>query len=510
MSVISVPLEPAATEFARLCRTANVVPVHREILADLDTPVSAYRKVAAGKPHSFLLESLEGGEKWARFSFIGTDPRLVFTSRGRSVMVRDRHSVERFEAEDPTESLRAFLARFRPAEVAGLPRLWAGAVGYISYDMVRFMERLPDSNPDDLGCPDCVMVVPETLLVFDNLRQTARVIRNVFPSEGDDPAALYAAAHEALDATVARLRGPLPHPAAGPPPEVSNRLTSNTTPERFREMVEAAKRYIREGDAIQIVLSQRFESRYDGDPFDAYRALRLINPSPYMFYLDFGPQKLVGSSPEVMVRLEGEMVELRPIAGTRRRGRDEQEDLAMERELTTDPKEAAEHIMLVDLGRNDVGRVSRYGTVEVNELMVVERYSHVMHIVSNVRGQILPGKDAMDVLRACFPAGTVSGAPKVRAMEIIEELEPCRRGVYAGAVGYFNFSGNMDLGITIRTLMFRNGQVYLQAGAGIVADSDPEMEYKETINKAKGMMAALEVAAGLRGNEVGPLEGSKT
>jgi anthranilate synthase component 1 len=486
---------PDATEFARLCRTANVVPVHREVLADMDTPVSAYLKVAGGS-HSFLLESLEGGEKWARFSFIGTSPRLIFTSRGRSVEVRRNGDRESFETDDPLEALREVLARFQPAEVKGLPRLWAGAVGYLSYDMVRFMERLPDRELDDLGFPDCVLVVPETLLVFDNLRQTVRIIRNVFPAEGDDPATLYAAACEALDETAGRLRAPLPARMApvSPEGEAAVPLSSNMSREQFCGMVEAAKHYILEGDAIQVVLSQRFETDHEGEPFDVYRALRLINPSPYMFYLDFGAEKLVGSSPEVMVRLEGEQVELRPIAGTRRRGRDDAEDRRLEEELLADPKEAAEHIMLVDLGRNDVGRVSRYGTVEVNELKVVERYSHVMHIVSNVRGRLAPGLDAIDVLRACFPAGTVSGAPKVRAMEIIEELEPCRRGPYAGAVGYFNFSGNMDLCITIRTLMLRGGKVYVQAGAGIVADSEPAREYQETINKARGMAAALELA----------------
>lgn len=491
--------QPDQAEFTRLCRTANVIPVHREIVADLDTPVSAYLKVARGS-HSFLLESVEGGEKWARFSFLGVGPRLIFTSRGRAVEVRRNGEVQRFEAADPLEALRGVLATFRPAEVEGLPRLWAGAVGYLSYDMVRFMERLPGTLDDELGFPDCVLMVPETLIVFDNLRQTARIIRNVFPTGDDDPTRLYRAACEALDQTAQMLRASLPaqgkgaaasSPAAEP--------ASNMSRERFEQMVTTAKRYIREGDVIQVVLSQRFEAPYEGEPFDVYRALRLINPSPYMFYLDFGPDKLIGSSPEVLVRLEGERVELRPIAGTRPRGRNEAEDARLEQELLTDPKEAAEHIMLVDLGRNDLGRVSRYGTVEVNELMVVERYSHVMHIVSNVQGRLAEGRDAIDVLRACFPAGTVSGAPKVRAMEIIEELEPSRRGPYAGAVGYFNFSGNMDLCITIRTLMCRGGKVYVQAGAGIVADSEPEREYQETLNKARGMLAALGLAAKLGG-----------
>ena len=489
---------PDVAEFVKLCRTANVVPVYREVLADMDTPVSAYLKVAGGS-HSFLLESLEGGEKWARFSFIGLGPRLIFTSQGRQVEVRRNGDTERLTVDDPLLALRGVLSRYHPADVPGLPPLWAGAVGYLSYDMVRFMERLPDSKPDDLGFPDCVLMVPETLIVFDNLRQTARVIRNTFPGEGDDPERLYRAACESLDDTVARLRGSLPERVRRASPAPPATATSNMSPEEFSRMVNAAKRYIREGDVIQVVLSQRFETAFGGDPFDVYRALRLINPSPYMFYLDFGAEKLVGSSPEVLVRLEGERVELRPIAGTRPRGRDEAEDKKLERELMTDPKEAAEHIMLVDLGRNDVGRVSRYGTVEVNELMVVERYSHVMHIVSNVRGRIDEGKDAIDVLRACFPAGTVSGAPKVRAMEIIDELEPTRRGPYAGAVGYFNFSGNMDLCITIRTLMCREGKVYVQAGAGIVADSEPEREYQETINKARGMMAALDLATKLGG-----------
>ena len=488
-------LHPSYPEFLERARRGNLVPVYKEILADMETPVSAFRKIQEA-PYAFLLESVEGGEKWGRYSFLGCDPAVVLESRGRRLRVLEAgREARREEVPDPLERVREILGRYRAVPDPRLPRFAGGAVGFLGYDMVRFFERLPERPKEDAGLPDMVLMILHDLLIFDALEKKIRIVANVFLEDGADPAAAYARAGERIDRMLRRLNVPcrivnLALPPGGEP-EVP---ASSFSREGFCEAVRRAKEYIVAGDVIQVVLSQRFHARLENDPFDIYRVLRTVNPSPYMFFLQMDGLRIVGSSPEVLVRLEGARVEVRPIAGTRPRGRDADEDRRLEEDLLADPKERAEHVMLVDLGRNDVGRVARSGTVRVEEFMVVERYSHVMHIVSDVVGELAPGRDAFDVLRACFPAGTVSGAPKIRAMEIIEELEPVRRGPYAGAVGYIDFSGNMDTCITIRSLILHGDDLYVQAGAGIVADSDPDREYEETVNKAKGMLKAMEVA----------------
>ena len=485
---------PSLAEFTRLAGQGNLIPVCREIFADMETPVSAFRKIDNGRA-SFLLESIEGGEKWARYSFLGSGGKL-FRSRGETVeIVEGEKVVASFTAADPLAALRDFMAPYRPVQLPELPRFFGGAVGYLGYDMVRFIERLPDANPREIGGYDACFLLTEALLIFDNMRQKIKVVCNVHLQPAEDPAAAYQRGIKGVEALIAKLRAPQP-PWTAKAGQDSCELTANFPPGAYQAAVERCKEYIRAGDIFQVVLSQRFSGPLEADPFDIYRALRTINPSPYMFFLRFGATLVIGASPEVLVRKEEDRVEVRPIAGTRKRGATPEEDARLEEELLADPKECAEHIMLVDLGRNDVGRVARPGTVEVSELMVVERYSHVMHIVSNVRGQLKAGTDAFDVFRAAFPAGTLSGSPKIRAMEIIDELEPCRREIYGGAVGYFSFSGNMDMAIAIRTLVVHKGKVYLQAGAGIVADSDPESEYQETINKAMGVRKAIDLACG--------------
>ncbi len=484
---------PNLNDFMALARQGNVVPIYREILGDLETPVSAYIKLAGQSP-SYLLESVEGGEKWGRYSFLGLNPSLVVKVAGGELILQTNGQEERLtHGGDPLAALRRVLGRYRAVPLPELPRFFGGLVGYLSYDLVRYLEPLPHLA-EDTGMPEAIFLLADHLLIFDNVRHTIKVVALVHLDGERSPASLYDQGVAAIDGLISRLRAPFALPAAGPSQgQVS--LSANVTKERFEEMVRQAKEYIAAGDAIQIVLSQCFRTPWRREPFDLYRALRCINPSPYMFYLNLQELVLAGASPEILVRLEENRVELRPIAGTRPRGRTPEEDLALEKELLADPKERAEHIMLVDLGRNDVGRVAEIGSVQVTELFTVERYSHVMHIVSHVQGHLAPGRDALDVLAASFPAGTVSGAPKVRAMQIIEELEPTRRGPYAGAVGYLGFSGNMDLCITIRSLTIHQGQVYLQVGAGIVADSDPATEYQETVNKAMAMMRALEMAA---------------
>ncbi len=485
---------PDFREFVALARQGNVVPIYREILGDLETPVSAYIKLAGNSP-SFLLESVEGGEKWGRYSFLGLHPSLVVKVQGEELMLQTQNGTEcQAHGGDPLGKLRHLMNRYQAVRLPELPRFFGGLVGYLSYDMVRYIERLPDLA-SDRGMPEAIFLLTDRLLIFDNVRHTIKVVALVHIDPAQSLESLYEQGVAAIGAVIADLRAP----HAFPPPDSPDgqvELSANVTRERFEEMVRQAKEYIAAGDAIQIVLSQCFRTSWRRDPFDLYRALRCINPSPYMFYLNLADLILAGASPEILVRLEENKVELRPIAGTRRRGATPEQDKALEEELLADPKERAEHIMLVDLGRNDVGRVAEIGSVKVTELFAVERYSHVMHIVSHVEGRLAPGKDALDVLAASFPAGTVSGAPKVRAMQIIEELEPTRRGPYAGAVGYLGFSGNMDLCITIRSLTIHEGQVYLQVGAGIVADSDPASEYQETVNKAMAMMRALEMAAG--------------
>jgi anthranilate synthase component 1 len=487
-------MKPSFEEFRVLAGKGNLIPVFKEIIGDVETPVSAYMKLAR-KP-SFLLESVVGGEKWARYSFLGIDPSITITCRGRTAEIREGAAVSSIETIDPLNVVKDILSRFRPVEVKGVPRFYGGFVGYIGYDTVKFFEKIPDLSKPSLGMPDVFLILADTLLIFDNLKQTIKVLFNVH-TEGKDLREAYTEAEDRIAAIIGELKqgtvlqGRIStRKKEDVSPEAA--FSSNFRKEDFLGAVTAAKEFIKAGDIFQVVMSQRFEKPSDTPPFEIYRTLRVINPSPYMYYLDTGEAQIIGSSPEILVRVEGDRITLRPIAGTRRRGETEEQDLALEEELKKDPKEIAEHVMLVDLGRNDVGRVAEVGSVKVSDFLTVERYSHVMHLVSNVEGKLAEGLDAFDVLRACFPAGTVSGAPKVRAMEIIEELEPAKRGPYAGSVGYFGYSGNMDTCITIRTLVVKDGIVYVQAGAGLVADSVPESEYAETVNKAMAMMKAVE------------------
>jgi anthranilate synthase component I len=488
-------LHPSLEEFKQKAKQGNLIPVYREILADMDTPVSAFQKIDDGR-HSFLLESMEGGEKWARYSFLGSGPSVVVRSFGRTVEVtRDGKTKTSSFERDPLEVIKEVLSDYTPVPDPSLPRFYGGAVGFMGFDTVRFFEDLRSREKEGLGIPDIFFMITDTLVVFDNITHMIKVVSNAHV-KGRSVTAAYREATRKIYSLVRKLkrgRSKSNVRRAGETP-ARRPLTSNFTQPQYEQAVLRAKEYIKAGDIFQVVPSQRFQTAISAEPYEIYRALRLINPSPYMYFLRCGDATVVGASPEVMVRLEGTNIDLRPIAGTRRRGATEEEDAALAEELLADPKERAEHIMLVDLGRNDVGRVSDPGSVHVSELMVIERYSHVMHIVSNVRGRLTGGKDAYDVVRACFPAGTVSGAPKIRAMQIIDELEPTRRGPYAGAVGYFGFSGNMDTCIAIRTLVIKDGVAYIQAGGGVVADSEPAAEYQETVNKAKAMMRAVEMA----------------
>lgn len=489
-------LHPSFDEFSQKAKDGNVIPVYREILADMETPVSAFRKIDHGA-HAFLLESVEGGEKWGRYSFLGSNPGLVFKAKGSTAEVITEAGSQSYAIEqDVLESLKAILSRYRPVRDNELPRFYGGLVGFLSYDAVRQFERLPAMTKDDLNLPDAVFLLPETLLIFDNLSHRIKVVCNALVTEPTSRRLreAYTDASEKIETIIETMRRPLEVRHERGRGAGGLQLSSSMSHAEFIQAVQRTQEYVRAGDVVQAVVSQRLSTPTTADPFDIYRALRVINPSPYMYYLRLGDFRVVGSSPEVLVRLEEGRIDLRPIAGTRPRGHNDAEDLALEQELLGDPKERAEHIMLVDLGRNDVGRVAETGSVTVSELMTVERYSHVMHIVSNIKGMLSEGYDAFDLLRACFPAGTVTGAPKIRAMEIIEELEPVRRGPYAGAVGYFDFSGNTDTCITIRTVVMADETAHVQVGAGIVADSDPEREYEETMNKAKGMLKAIEMA----------------
>jgi anthranilate synthase component I len=491
---------PSLEQFRVLARQGNLIPVARQILADMETPVSAFRKIDSGN-YAFLLESVEGGEQWGRYSFLGSNPSLVVRARGDRVEILQGHGVECLgDVRDPFTALQRILTQYRAVAVPGLPRFTGGLVGYLGYDTVRHLERLPAAATADLGFPDALFLLTDTLLIFDNVTHRITVVSNALVQDESERGVerTYRESQQKIDAIIAALRRPVGAPTGFAGSSPSAAPDSTFTRQGFCEAVQKAKAYIQAGDAIQVVLSQRLALATAADPFDVYRALRVVNPSPYMYYLRLGDLKVVGSSPEMLVRLEGERIDLRPIAGTRPRGATEDQDSGLATELLADPKERAEHIMLVDLGRNDVGKVARVGSVAVSDLMTVERYSHVMHLVSHVRGLVEPGRSAFDVLGACFPAGTVTGAPKVRAMEIIEELEPVRRGPYAGAVGYVSFSGNLDTCITIRTILFSRGVALIQAGAGIVADSDPEREYEETMNKARALRRAIELAeAGL-------------
>jgi anthranilate synthase component 1 len=489
-------VKPGLDEFRKLARYGNLIPVYTELIADAETPVSAFSKIDDGG-YSFLLESAEHIDQGGRYSFLGSNPRVVFKSRGRSVTITEGETVREFETEgDPLAELQKLMARYIPVPLAHLPRFVGGAVGYLGYDMVRFFEPSIGEPPvDDLQLPESVFMIAETLLIFDHQLRRMRVLSNALVENGDADAA-YDAAVESIQNVLRQLEKPAQLPALNihrqPQPVYP---ASNTAEEEFRRMIEQAHEYIHAGDIFQVVLSQRFETAYAGDALTLYRWLRFVNPSPYLFCLKFGGEfALVGSSPEVHVRAMNGRVEIRPIAGTRRRGNTPEQDDANARELLADPKERAEHLMLVDLARNDVGRIANFGSVQVTDFMTIERYSHVMHIVSNVIGQLHPDKNAYDVMRATFPAGTVSGSPKVRAMQIINQLEKSKRGTYAGAVGYFGFDGNSDSCIALRTIALKDGKAYVQAGAGIVADSTPEGEYQETVNKAMGMMRAIERA----------------
>lgn len=480
----------------------NRIPVFREVLADLDTPLSAYLKLADA-PYSYLFESVHGGEQWGRYSIIGLPCRTIATVRGADVRVlQDGREVESARAADPLAWIKDFASRYRVPEVAELPRFTGGLVGYFSYETVHWIEpRLKVEKPDPIGVPDMMLMVSEDLLVFDNLSGKLLILTHGDPARPD----AYQASLQRLSALTRGLRAN----TAGTRAAAARRRTveesdfiSGFTREGFEDAVRRVQEYIVDGDVMQVVLSQRLSIPFTAEPLDLYRALRCLNPSPYMYHLHLGDFHVVGSSPEILVRVEHETITVRPIAGTRKRGSSAEEDAALEQELLADPKELAEHLMLIDLGRNDVGRVAETGTVRVTDQMIVERYSHVMHIVSNVTGHLQAGRDAFDVLAATFPAGTVSGAPKIRAMEIIAELEPVKRGVYSGAVGYIGWSGNLDTAIAIRTAVIKDNLLHIQAGAGIVHDSIPRNEWDETMNKGRAIFRAVAmVEAGIGAEE---------
>jgi len=469
---------PTLEEVRQLKKFGNLVPVCRDIQADLETPVSAYLKIARGN-YSFLLESVEGGERLARYSFIGTEPSLVLRTENENPV-------------DPLNLVEREFAQLRPVSLADLPRFHGGMVGYLSYEVARYFERLPCPDQDPQGLPESVLMLADTLLVFDHIAHKIKVVSHVH-LDGDVDAA-YREATCKIDDLANRLEQPIHSKAPNIAPPNRTEMSSNFSQAEFEAIVSQAKEYIYAGDIIQVVLSQRLARPTYASPFTIYRALRSVNPSPYMYHLHLGDFYIVGASPELLVRVEDGIVSNHPIAGTRRRGKDITEDLALGEELKGDDKERAEHIMLVDLGRNDIGRISEPGTVKVTQLMDLERYSHVMHLVSHVQGKLKAGLSQFDALRSCFPAGTVSGAPKIRAMEIIAELEKEKRGPYAGAVGYLDFSGNMDTAIAIRTIVIKDNTAYIQAGAGIVADSIPEREYQESLNKAQALLTAIDRA----------------
>lgn len=490
---------PYLKDFLELSNKGNVIPVYEEINADLDTPVSCFLKVRQGD-YAFLLESVEGQEKIARYSFLGSDPSLVFRSKGRNIEIihPQKKTAKRFvTALDPLDEIKKIMKDFKSVTVKGLPRFYGGLVGYIGYDTVRFFEDIPDKNPDDLKLPDSVFILTDTILIFDHVNHTIKIVKNVvLPFDKKlsrkKKARFYREAKGQIESIRNGLSSCLLLEEEKKKKAFKAKISSNFRKQEFQSIVKKAKEYIKNGDIIQAVLSQRFKVKITKKPFEIYRNLRSLNPSPYMYFLKLKDICLIGSSPEMLVRSEDGLVQTRPIAGTRPRGRDEEEDERLAGELINDKKERAEHLMLVDLGRNDLGRISPMGCVEVSEFMKVEKYSHVMHLVSEVRSRLDSKKyDIYDVLRATFPAGTVSGSPKIRAMEIIDELENIRRGTYAGCVGYFSFSHNMDTCITIRTILVRNGTAYIQAGAGIVADSVPEREYFESVNKAKALIEAI-------------------
>ncbi len=479
--------------FLKLAEKGNLIPVYREFLADMETPVSAFRKIDTS-PFGFLLESVEPGGNIGRYSFLGSDPRVIFRSKGKQVtLIQDGVAKEYSIEGNPLDELARLISQYRAVELPELHRFTGGAVGYVAYDAIQYIEDIPQRNEDDLLLPELYFLITDTVLIFDHVNRTLKVVSNAVID--GSPAQAYREAIARIDRAVGMLSRPLQPSAvstSGPLhfPEVRCRFSK----QQFKDAVRKSKEYIRAGDIIQVVVSRRLDMTTSARPFDVYRSLRAVNPSPYMYYLKLDDLAIAGSSPELLVKCEDGVIETRPIAGTRPRGETPEADLALEKELLSDPKERAEHIMLVDLARNDVGRVAEFGSVRVPELMVVERYSHVMHIVSGVVGRLRKGYTAFDVLKSSFPAGTLSGAPKIRAMQIIKELEKTRRGPYGGAVGYFSFSGNLDSAITIRTVVMKGNKCCVQAGAGIVADSDPEKEFQETENKARGMVKAVALA----------------
>jgi anthranilate synthase component 1 len=491
-------IQPDFREFKRLAKQGNLIPVYDVFSADLLTPVSAYLRIAQGARYSFLLESVEGGEKIARYTFAGANPEEVFRYAGGACVLESRNRLV-WEERDPVSFLRERMERFRPVRIPGLPPLVAGAIGYFSYDMVRLIERLPKKLRDEIGLYDAMLMFYHGIIAFDHVQHRLWIVRNVHT---DGPGTLLSKYNAAVR-EIRRTRRLLDEPAAAErPKKVSKskkkrsplRITSNFRRPEYLAAVRKAKEYIRAGDIFQVVLSQRFSAKTKADPFEIYRELRVLNPSPYPFYLQMNDVTVLGTSPEMLVKVQGRDVTYRPIAGTLPRGKDEAEDQRLEKQMLASEKERAEHVMLVDLGRNDLGRVCEYGTIKVEQLMNVERFSHVMHLVSSLRGRLREDVDCFDALMACFPAGTVSGAPKVRAMEIIEELERTRRGIYAGGVLYLDFAGNLDSCIALRTMVIKNGVAYIQAGGGIVADSTPAGEFQETVNKSRALVTALELA----------------
>ena len=480
-------------DFLQLARQGTAIPVSKRVMADLLTPVAAYLKIERFSPYSFLLESVEGGEKVARYSFLGYDPHTIVRARNGKVTIETAEETQ--ETDQPMLAvLRRLSGQYIPVKVPDLPPFSCGAVGYMGYDCIRWFENIPDKNPDDFDIDEAVMMFYSRILAFDHVQHQIHIIYNVFTDgRTENLDAVYKRAIDEIEAMEAHLEDPIEPLPRGEKPE-SVKVRPNMKQEEFEQSVIKAQEYIAAGDIFQVVLSQRFEAKISAHPFEIYRSLRIVNPSPYMFYLKMKDQFVLGASPEMLVRATGRRLEYRPIAGTRPRGDTETEDILLGEELRADEKEIAEHIMLVDLGRNDLGRVADYGSVEVTDLMIIERYSHVMHLVSAIKARLRAGKDRFDALAACFPAGTLSGAPKIRAMQIIDELEPTRRGIYGGAVMYLDYSGNLDSCIAIRTILVKNGKAYIQVGAGIVADSVPATEYIETINKARAMLQAIEIA----------------
>jgi len=497
-------ISPTEKEFITLTKHGNLIPVCQEILGDLETPVSAYFKLARNSRYAILLESVEGTEKVCRYSFLAKDPQLIFKSKGTNGEIISFSSrtpqVKKFSIlKTPLTHAQEILSAYQFVPVKGVPKFCGGLIGYIGYDTVRFFEKLPDQPKDDLKTQDVVLALVNDLIIFDHLSHKIKIVCNAYVPHNalrKQKQKIYASARKRIACVIAALRSRTPQSALAKKPQkpFKLRVSSTLTEKQFQKAVVAAKKHIHQGDIIQVVLSQRFQTPIATDPLNIYRALRAVNPSPYMYFLKFADTYIVGSSPELLVRCENNIVETRPIAGTRPRGKDEKQDIALAQELLQDPKERAEHVMLVDLGRNDLGRVCAQRTVKVSEFMKIENYSHVMHIVSNVKGSLAKSRTPFDVLEATFPAGTVSGAPKIRAMEIIDRLEPLARGPYAGAVGYFGFDHNLDTCITIRTILIKGKTAYFQAGAGIVADSDPRKEYIETKNKAKAQLSAIAMA----------------